>query len=183
LGKVGSRVSGPVYINDRPVSELEVDKALAEQSLREAEVLNLFDNDAAVTEIRSTRVARSRAFQTRILEIYKSKCAVCGRAFLSPTGNSEVEAAHIVPRRLKGADDARNGLALCRSHHWAFDRGLFGVKPDGQILVPGKVSIIPQNAHLVVFDAKPLYPPSNISLSPVAKAFEWHMDNLVSVFL
>ena len=181
--QVGSRLSGPVYINDQPVSETEVDKAIEEQAFQESGLLNLFDNAAALTETRLRRIARSRAFQTRILEIYASKCAVCGYALCSPTGRSEIEAAHIVPRSLKGADDARNGLALCRSHHWAFDRGLFGVKSDGQIVIPSKVSNLAQNAHLVVFESKYLLMPSNPSLSPVAEAFEWHMTNLVSPFM
>jgi hypothetical protein len=35
------------------------------------------------------------------------------------------QAAHIVPKNKNGTDDPRNGLTLCRAHHWAFDAGLF----------------------------------------------------------
>jgi len=29
-----------------------------------------------------------------------------------------------------------NGLALCKNHHWAFDRGWFGVDDDCRIVIP-----------------------------------------------
>lgn len=69
------------------------------------------------------RKARDRAFSDLVTEAYDGKCAVCGKRRESPTGNTETEAAHIYPKREGGSDDVRNGIALCRLHHWAFDAG------------------------------------------------------------
>ncbi|MCS6861818.1 MAG: DNA methyltransferase [Abditibacteriales bacterium] len=39
----------------------------------------------------------------------------------------EVQAAHIIPRGQRGPNHPRNGIALCRIHHWAFDHGVISV--------------------------------------------------------
>ena len=46
-----------------------------------------------------------------------------------------MEAAHIYPKSEGGADDVRNGVALCRLHHWAFDTGWLAFTDDHEILV------------------------------------------------
>ncbi|HYS99164.1 MAG TPA: HNH endonuclease [Thermoplasmata archaeon] len=71
------------------------------------------------------RKARSASFPDRVKRNYEDRCAVCGSHRLDAWGNVEVQAAHIFPREYNGADNARNGLALCTFHHWAFDGGLF----------------------------------------------------------
>ncbi len=40
-----------------------------------------------------------------------------------PVADVEARAAHIKPRAMLGADDVRNGPALCLDHHWAWDQG------------------------------------------------------------
>jgi len=98
-----------------------------------------------------------------------------------PLKGSELEAAHIVPRASRGADDARNGLALCRAHHWAFDRGLFGVSAAGEIQVPKKISGLNENAPLIPFRGKKLRLPVDASLIPSAAALKWHLENIVRI--
>ena len=47
-----------------------------------------------------------------------------------------VQAAHIVPVHVSGSNDfTSNGLALCATHHLAYDGGLLGVAPDYRILI------------------------------------------------
>jgi putative restriction endonuclease len=177
--RVGTRSWGPVDLSNLPVTENAATIAEGEQIAHEAKALQLFDNDAVLTETRSKRVARSRAFQRRVSSIYGNQCAVCGNGLRHVTGLCEVEAAHIVPRGLKGADDARNGLALCRSHHWAFDRGLFGVDDHMELVVPPKVSAIFANTHLTTFSSKPIAAPSIAALRPSPAALSWHWANVV----
>ena len=181
--KTTGRKWGPLDPRDPPVTEKAVETAVAEQVAHEQSPLALFDTAAPFTEKWSKAVARSRAFQQRVTELYAFRCAVCGGGLKSPSNLFEIEAAHIVPRRLKGADDARNGLALCRAHHWAFDYGLFGVNPQGRIMIPAKVLDMAENTPLAPFNTQPLVAPSNAALTPAPHAFAWHMENVVSLNL
>jgi putative restriction endonuclease len=174
---------GPVDKTNLLVTEKAVLDAESDQATHETLPLDLFDNAAIFTESRTKKIARSRAFQSRVSKLYMFSCAVCGKGLVSPTGPSEIEAAHIVPRGLKGADDVRNGLALCRSHYWAFDCGLFGVNSHGEISIPAKVAVIAENLDLMSFATHPLKPPSIAGAAPSPAALAWHMTNIVSAHL
>lgn len=81
------------------------------------------------------RRARDSAFRKAVREAYDDRCAVCGSRRVSPAGNPEVEAAHIYPKNMNGRDHVRNGIVLCRLHHWAFDCGWISLSDDYEILV------------------------------------------------
>jgi putative restriction endonuclease len=163
---------------DPPVSEPELVEAEKEQQEHEQKPLNLLDNEAATVETRSKRVARGKAFQKPTLDYYDNKCAVCGLGFVSLKGFAEVEAAHIVPRGQKGADDARNGIALCRSHHWALDKGLWGVGPDGKIVVVPAAFGKGSNDLLKALVGNKPTPPKKVKMTPAGEAWGWHMTNI-----
>jgi putative restriction endonuclease len=92
---------------------------------------------------RTTRTvaARDAAFSRRIKEQYDYTCAICGTRRLTPDENPEVEAAHIVPRAEGGPDDLRNGLALCKLHHWAFDCGWIAIDDDLGVVVNSRTEV------------------------------------------
>ena len=46
-----------------------------------------------------------------------------------------MQAAHIRPVADQGPDSVRNGIALCGTMHWMFDRGLISIDDDLSILV------------------------------------------------
>jgi putative restriction endonuclease len=181
LPLVGTRRWGPLYPDDIPVPETEIIESIEEQEEREVQPFELFDNEVALRESRVRRIARSRAFSQRILPLYDYRCAVCGNAHAAPDNLWEAEAAHIVPRGLKGADDARNGLALCKSHHWAFDRGLFGIWPNRRIAVRPAAAAEPRNHHLGQFDGELMRPPTNLALQPDLDALAWHLANVAQM--
>ncbi len=81
------------------------------------------------------RRTRDQAFRELVLEVYDETCAVCGANRHSPDGTPEVEAEHIYPRSENGRDDVRNGIVLCRLHHWAFDTGWIEITTDYEINV------------------------------------------------
>lgn len=171
---------GPLNKLEPPATEQSVTDAIAEQSTHQEMPLELFDNAAAFKEVWTKSVARSRAFQKVVTTLYAHTCALCGCGLRSVGGLAEVEAAHIVPRGLKGADDARNGLSLCRSHHWAFDRGLFGVTDKYAISIPADVMQVPQNISLNDFHSKKLRLPATEHLWPSPEALSWHSKNVVA---
>jgi putative restriction endonuclease len=94
---------------------------------------SLAENHAKYTKARSK--VRSSVFSRKVKKRYEYTCAACGTKRLSPRGEPEVEAAHIYPKPEGGADDLRNGLALCRLHHWAFDCGWLSASDDYEVLL------------------------------------------------
>lgn len=64
-------------------------------------------------------------FAFEVYQRYGYECAVCG---LSVEGI--LQAAHLMPKKRNGSDDARNGLPLCANHHLAFDRGYWCMDAD-----------------------------------------------------
>ncbi|EJN60260.1 HNH endonuclease [Halogranum rubrum] len=121
------------------------------------------------------RRVRDTAFAELVTENYDNTCVVCGRSRETPTGNPEVEAAHIYPRSENGADDPRNGLALCKLHHWAFDAGWFGVTDEYEITVKD----VPEREGYYEFkqlEGNPLVFPENPRLLPDPLYLEAHRD-------
>jgi len=66
---------------------------------------------------------RDQAFRRVVLRAYDYRCAACGLRVLVDD-LVLVEAAHLVPFAVSRDDDPRNGMALCKNHHWAMDREL-----------------------------------------------------------
>jgi hypothetical protein len=61
-----------------------------------------------------TSVAPASAVQRA--KVTGLRCLVCGAA-------TRIDPAHLVPRSLGGCDEADCVVALCRTHHRAYDRG------------------------------------------------------------
>jgi len=85
---------------------------------------------AALRQILQT--VRSTRFPGEVLNAYGSRCAFCG------LGADLVEAAHIKSVKAQGPDHVTNGLALCPTHHRAFDRFLVVVADDFSLSVNPK---------------------------------------------
>ncbi len=140
---------------------------------------SLYDEQAA-TPVCSTRAGRSAAFRHHVLQAYNNQCCVCAGSLVDLFGVYETEAAHIVPKRLSGSDDIRNGLALCRKHHWAFDRGMFSINDDRCVVVPSTVSSIVENISLGHYDGCQITCSRESSFAPHPVALEWHREHILS---
>lgn len=160
-----------------PMSDLELADALDQEQQRESSIFSITDDNASQVESRTFRIARSVAFRLSVTKLYGYTCSVCGESLKSPRGMMELDAAHIVPRSRLGADDARNGIALCKRHHWAFDAGLFGIGNQREIIVPQSVKKITDNAVLVNLNGTPIREASELHLRAHADAFAWHREN------
>ncbi len=74
---------------------------------------------------RNQRV-HQRVFRSTVMRAYQTRCAVC-----SLRHGDLLDAAHIVEDRHDlGVASVRNGLALCKIHHAAFDANILGIRPD-----------------------------------------------------
>ena len=61
---------------------------------------------------------RSAGFRRAIMQVYAYTCAVCELNIRASSGESVTDAAHIIPFFVSYNDDVRNGMSLCKSHHW-----------------------------------------------------------------
>jgi len=139
---------------------------------------SLFDKKPIKT-VTSRSIGRNAAFRHHVLNAYDNQCCLCSDSLVDLSGVYETEAAHIVPKRLHGSDDVRNGLALCRKHHWAYDRGLFGINSDYSVVVPDKVSAISDNKSLARCHRSLMKVPKSAP-APDISALEWHLEHILS---
>lgn len=72
---------------------------------------------------------RDPLFRKSVQRIYGDRCAFCG------LGAGLIEAAHILGVGEGGLDEVTNGMALCPTHHSAFDKGLLLVSATGDVVV------------------------------------------------
>lgn len=73
----------------------------------------------------TTRRLHQPVFRSMIMRAYNTRCAVCELRH-----SVLLDAAHIVEDRHElGIAAVRNGLALCKIHHAAYDAGILGVTP------------------------------------------------------
>lgn len=77
--------------------------------------------------IRETkRRVHQPVFRATVMRAYETRCAVCALRH-----GQLLDAAHIVPDSHElGEATVRNGLALCKIHHAAFDAHILGIRPD-----------------------------------------------------
>lgn len=162
-----------------PAKETEVEQVAAQIQRTLAQPFIMFEENPDIVETQTRKVARSRAFQRAVSEAYRGVCSLCNGGLLHPNGRAELEAAHIVSRSIRGSDDVRNGLLLCKAHHWAFDAGLVSVARDFTVAVPLSVQEIDRNEPLRHLHGSPIVLPEREDLWPALEALEWHRRNVL----
>ena len=122
---------------------------------------------------------RSGGFRREIMRIYNYTCVVCRLRILTLDGESVTEAAHIVPFHVSQNDDVRNGISLCKLHHWSFDKGLISLSGSYQIIVSELMSEEgPAGWTLTELRGKSILLPEQDLLSPAQEALEWHREEV-----
>lgn len=72
-----------------------------------------------------------RGFRERVLAAYRDQCALCRLRH-----RELLDAAHIIPDSEPDGDPVvKNGIALCKLHHAAFDNFFIGIRPDFRVIV------------------------------------------------
>ncbi|EMA64735.1 restriction endonuclease-like protein [Halorubrum lipolyticum DSM 21995] len=128
---------------------------------------------------------RNSSFSKRVHRAYDHTCAVCGQRWKDDNGHFEVEAAHIYPVSgvseddpLEGGPDSvKNGMALCRTHHWAFDHGWFTINDDYTISVKDDPSLEGYEA-MAPYEGQQLYLPNDQSLWPARHYVTFHREHV-----
>ena len=154
---------------------LEMPAVGARQGMTETDVLSTVVA-RETREIVSNRLIRDATFRYRVVEeAYKGRCALTGVRMTNGNGRAEVDAAHIQPVDSGGPDSTRNGLALMKSLHWAFDRGLVSLDDDGRILTVERgldatvMRMLPENRRAFL--------PVDAEQRPHHAFLQWHRAN------
>lgn len=122
-----------------------------------------------------TQNVRNQAFRIAVRRSYDYTCAVCRSRLITPSGHILVEGAHIVPHSTSFNDDPRNGLALCRTHHWLFDRYMITIRPSHEIEIAPVVFQSPNHlTGTIEFDRKRIHLPNDSRVHPAAEALGDH---------
>jgi len=102
---------------------------------------------------------------------YDHRCALCGVRIITPEQYTVVDAAHIVPWCKSQNDDIRNGMALCKLCHWAFDNGMMGVAENYNIITSRHITA---PGFLQTLSGRGIIPPQDRNLWPAQQYLAEH---------
>lgn len=122
------------------------------------------------------RPFRDRAFMTSVRSAYSETCALTGLKIINGGGRPEVQAAHIRPVAYSGPDSVRNGIALCGTVHWMFDRGLISLDDDYTILTAPDST--PNEIRELLNQTGKMTLPPRPELYPHPKFLRYHRQNI-----
>lgn len=118
---------------------------------------------------------RDQGFRRAVVITYNHRCALCGVRIITPEGHTVVDAAHIVPWCVNRNDDIRNGMALFKLCHWAFDEGMMGVSDTNNVITSRQIGADPNvPGFLLTLSGRGIIPPADRDLWPEQKYLMWH---------
>jgi putative restriction endonuclease len=153
-----------------PVLTAEPDSAGHNAGPGLSEKLLIFDRP--IVERLVGRPFRDAAFAVAVKTAYQDTCGVTGFKIIYGGGRSEVQAAHIRPVADRGPDSVRNGIALCSTMHWMFDRGLISIDDDLSILVARNG--VPDTVARLINPGGRLRGPERVDLRPHPHFLAYH---------
>ena len=111
--------------------------------------------------------ARDQGFRRIVVKAYDHRCALCGVRIITPEQHTVVDAAHIVPWSRSKNDDIRNGMALCKLCHWAFDEGMMGVSDSYAVITSRQIAADPNvPGFLLTLSGRGIIPPADRDVWP-----------------
>ncbi|MBE9230896.1 HNH endonuclease [Cuspidothrix issatschenkoi LEGE 03284] len=141
------------------------------------EEIDVIDNNPKYS-LRKTLV-RNAFFRKAVVSVYGCQCAFCGLIVNKNLSQNIVDGAHIKPFSQFYDSSIHNGIALCKNHHWAFDRGWFGVDEKYKIIVSKELEEVSPHAKPIKdFDGEKLILPKIEKYFPDIEALEWHLQNI-----
>jgi putative restriction endonuclease len=142
----------------------------------------LFDSGGATYTVKDLKdedqiFVRNAAFRRNIVKLYDQRCAFCKMRVVSWDGQNIVDGAHIMPFSEFHDDRFVNGIALCKNHHWAFDRGWFGIDDDYRIVIPRdrftEAAAI-DSREMMAFHNESISLPQDSRYLPSKESLYWH---------
>lgn len=157
--------------------------ALAQTESEIANYQRQLDQDGRVAECDGVPEAvRDTAFSRIVRRAYDYRCAACGLRVVLEGALYIVDAAHLIPFSQSHDDDPRNGIALCKNHHWAMDRNLIapGIDRAWHVLHSLDDRLEGQR-DLIVLDGRSILLPHEQRYHPKDAALLWRERELARV--
>ncbi|HEV8483251.1 MAG TPA: HNH endonuclease [Blastocatellia bacterium] len=134
--------------------------------------------DRPILEQLVRRPFRDAAFAQNVVMAYGGTCAVTGLRLINGGGRFEVEAAHIRPvgEDHRGPDSVRNGIALSRTVHWMFDRGLLTLTDDYEVVIAERM--LPDDTRLFIGPHRRIHLPDDPTMRPHPQFLSYHRDHI-----
>lgn len=132
-----------------------------------------------IERILVNRKIRDATFRGEVCDAYDNRCAVTRLRMINGGGRAEVQAAHIRSVADNGPDIVQNGLALCGTAHWLFDRHLISITDDYRLLVSHN-RIPPEFRGLFGSQLDRIHLPANDALWPRPAYLAHHRERFAS---
>jgi putative restriction endonuclease len=124
-------------------------------------------------------IVRDAAFRKVVISVYNYGCSFCGLKIINSLGQNIVDGSHIKPFSEFRDDRIDNGISLCKNHHWAFDRGWFGIDEYYKIRVAQNLEeVTPNNRAMKEFEGEKIILPNQDLYYPRIEALQWHLDTV-----
>ena len=153
-----------------------IDKGLSTRQANRVSLDELESTDRPLIQQVVKRPFRDHRFRVQVKKAYEDRCAFSSIKIVNGGGRSEVQAAHIRPVKHQGPDSVRNGIALCSTLHWMFDRGLISIDGDYSLLMCK--DNIPDPIKLMLNPDLQLRLPGSSNLHPHEQFLKYHRDNI-----
>lgn len=122
---------------------------------------------------------RDQGFRRAVVNSYDHRCALCGIRIVTPEGHTAVDAAHIEPWSESKNDDVRNGMALCKMCHWAFDEFMMSVSERYTVITSRQISETPNMpGFLLTLSGRGIILPEDEALWPAQEYLGRHRVNM-----
>src|SRR5690606_21068241 len=100
---------------------------------------SVVESERIITTI--SKVKRDPNFPKLVMSAYDFRCCVCKLKLSLYNKPVPLEAAHIKWKAQGGEGSVHNGLALCPTHHYTFDKGIWTVGLDYELILSERVII------------------------------------------
>ena len=159
------------------LAETEQISAYRQELLQRVE--HTFSIQKSIESTETEEPIRTAGFRQAIMGMYHYTCAVCRLHILTLDGESITEAAHIVPFSESYNDDVRNGISLCKSHHWTFEKGLISLDKNYKVIVSEFIlERGPTEYLLTTLRGKSILLPEHNEFYPAQEALTWHREEV-----
>ena len=153
-----------------------LDEPVPPSGFQEAQTPFLTDQQRDRVSFMVSRIVRDRVFRRIVLRAYDQRCAITGLKLINGGGRAEVAAAHIRPVEASGPDIVSNGIALCGTAHWMFDRGLISLSDDLDILISRQAND-QEAVRSIINKSGRAFAPPRISDHPHPQFLTWHREH------